>query len=123
MIRTAHRLAVVSLALASAAAAAGETAPGKVVFDQYCSHCHAQGDEHPGTQQLSRRADDQDAVLERRTGLRPDLVRMVVRNGLAAMTPFRPTEIDDIEMQALVEYLSAPGAIDPQHSRDAPRSE
>lgn len=93
------------LALAPAAQAA-DLAAGKQVFDRYCSHCHAAGVGHPGTQMLGWLKGDKQALLEQRTDLVPEYVRLVVRRGLVEMPAFRPTEINDAALADLAAYLA-----------------
>lgn len=98
------RIAVL-LALAPGVQAA-DLAAGKQVFDRYCSHCHAAGVGHPGTQMLGWLKGDKQALLEQRTDLVPEYVRLVVRRGLAEMPAFRPTEINDAALADLSAYLA-----------------
>ena len=98
----------VTLALAATAACAQDALPGKQVFDRYCAECHAPGFGHPGTMQLERTRGRAQSLLEARKDLIPVYVSTVVRNGLAEMPPYRPSEIDDAALSALVQYL-APG--------------
>ena len=98
----------VTMALAAAAAGAADAPPGKQVFDRYCAECHAPGFGHPGTMQLEQIRGKALSVLEARKDLIPLYVTTVVRNGLSEMPPYRPSEIDDAALSALVQYL-APG--------------
>lgn len=79
---------------------------GKTVFDKHCSHCHNPGDEYPGTHQLAVTRGEDMAVLEERDNLAPQYVKYIVRNGLNAMPPFKPTNITDRELDALADYLN-----------------
>ena len=83
-------------------------APGKALFDRWCAECHAPGVGHPGTQQLGWTRGVKLAVLEQRGDLTSELIRYVVRNGLAAMPAYRPTEITDLELTQLAGYLAPP---------------
>jgi len=85
---------------------AADPAAGKKVFDHYCSECHAPGFGHSGTQELEVLRGKDQSVLERRRDLAPDYVRYVVRHGLWQMPPYRPTEIDDHQLDLLVAYLA-----------------
>jgi mono/diheme cytochrome c family protein len=109
--RTVATMLMTLVASAALSAAAAESAPGKRVFDRYCAECHAAGFGHPGTMQLERTRGKALSVLEVRRDLRPAYVTTVVRNGLVEMLPYRPTEIDDAALSALVQYL-APGKPD-----------
>lgn len=110
--RIAPKVAVAMVAVASgmlgaAAVQAAEPAPpGKQVFDRYCAECHAPGSGHPGTQQLEWTRGKPLSVLEARKDLLPAYVATVVRNGLVEMPPYRPTEIDDTALAALLQYLA-----------------
>ena len=80
---------------------------GKDLYQYWCSACHAPGPGHPGTQALEARYQGAiPAVLEDRTNLPPELVELVVRNGISIMPFFRKTEINDEELAAIGAYLS-----------------
>ena len=93
---------------------------GKAVFDQWCAGCHAPmpppapggaGGFAPfppaGTYLLQKRyGDSVPAALEQRTDLTPELIRTIVRQGLAIMPPTRKSEVDDRELEALIAYLT-----------------
>ena len=106
-----HRMAgafLLALALLAAQMARAQApAPGKQVFDRFCSECHAPGFGHPGTQELEQVRGKQRSVLEKRTDLAAEYVRYVVRHGLWQMPPYRPSEIDDHQLDLLASYLSA----------------
>jgi mono/diheme cytochrome c family protein len=94
------------IALATPAAFAADPASGKLVFDRFCSECHAPGFGHPGTQQLEWTRGRALSVLELRKDLVPEYVVKVVRNGLVEMPAYRPSEIDDAALAALAHYLA-----------------
>ncbi len=94
-----------SFVLCCASAAAADVSPGKMIFERHCAACHADAVGTPGTQRLEWTRGKELAVLERRKDLQADYVRYVVRNGLLEMPPFRPTEIDDAELEQLAKYL------------------
>ena len=85
---------------------AADSSAGKQVFERYCANCHAAGVGHPGTQMLGWLKGDKMAVLERRSDLAPAYVQWVVRQGLAEMAPFRPSEINDAALADLTAYLA-----------------
>ena len=61
----------------------------------------------PGTQALQARyRGTKPAALEQRTDLTREFVTVVVRRGLGAMPFFRPTELSDDDLDALVAYLT-----------------
>jgi mono/diheme cytochrome c family protein len=86
---------------------------GKQVYDHWCLPCHGSGlglpgfDGLPGTQQLriKYRGTDISPLLEERTDLVPEFVKVVVRQGVSFMPQFRKTEISDAELDALAAYL------------------
>ncbi|MBN1239631.1 MAG: cytochrome c, partial [Gammaproteobacteria bacterium] len=91
---------------------------GREVFDQRCAACHGEIPEQtfgppflppmPGTQALEARYRGAlPAALEERTDLAPEYVEAVVRDGLRSMPFFRPTELSDEDLEALVAYLTA----------------
>jgi len=102
--------AVLACALASSANA-GEQPAGKQLFERHCAQCHAPGFGHPGTMQLERVRGKALAVLEERKDLLPAYITTVVRNGLVEMPPYRPTEIDDAALNAIVNYLVPRNAV------------
>jgi mono/diheme cytochrome c family protein len=95
-----------ALLFAGASAFAADEPAGKAIFDHNCAVCHAAGPGHPGTQRLAQARGPARAVLEQRTDLTPDYIRMVVRKGLIEMPPWRPVEIDDAALAQLVQYLT-----------------
>jgi mono/diheme cytochrome c family protein len=98
--------ATLFLLLAAGSAVAADGPPGKAVFDHNCAVCHAAGPGHAGTMRLAELRGPSKAVLEQRTDLDPAYVRLVVRQGLVEMPPWRPTEIDDSALTQLVQYLA-----------------
>jgi mono/diheme cytochrome c family protein len=90
---------------------------GKEVFDQRCAACHGPIPEEtygpaflppmPGTQALAARYRGAlPAPLEQRTDLVAEYVRNVVRNGFISMPFFRPTEVSNEDLDALVAWLT-----------------
>lgn len=98
------------------AAAGATTAPeivlapnaGQQVYEHYCIHCHAAGGGHPGTDMLASLHGADKAIIKGREDLTEDYVKVIVRNGLLEMAPFRPTEISDAELDALAAYVVQP---------------
>jgi mono/diheme cytochrome c family protein len=102
----------------------GAAAQGYLVFEKWCSGCHAPdyappgrpsgGSELPlpsrvalGTALLRQRYQGAvPAELEQRTDLTGAVIAFYVRHGLNAMPPFRKTEIAEAELAALVAYLT-----------------
>jgi (+)-pinoresinol hydroxylase len=81
---------------------------GKVVFDKWCTACHAAGPGHPGTGGLAvKYGAAEPAELERRTDLTTDIVKYYVWHGFSVVAPFRKTEISGAELNDLASYLTA----------------
>jgi mono/diheme cytochrome c family protein len=108
--------ALIAITIGAAQAAeprSGETAAplqeGKQVFAKWCAPCHAANPRLAGTLALrTRYGESKPAALEDRTDLDPAVTEYFVRNGIAWMPPFRPTEIRDAQLAALSAYLAAP---------------
>jgi mono/diheme cytochrome c family protein len=91
----------------------GPTAPtlaeGKAVYAHWCAPCHAPDPSLAGTMSLQAKYEGRvPAALEDRTDLAAPAISYFVRNGIAWMPPFRPTEISDAELEQLTDYLTAP---------------
>jgi len=90
---------------------------GQEVFGQRCAACHGPIPTEiygptflppmPGTQALAARyRGELPAALEERTDLAAVYIQTVVRNGYVSMPFFRPTELSDEDLDALVAYLT-----------------
>lgn len=89
---------------------------GKAVFDKWCAPCHGAvapqrtmfgGSALPGTAALAVKYQGRvPAVLEKRTDLKPDYIKTVVRHGLYGMPITRKTEVSDVELDDVVAYLT-----------------
>jgi (+)-pinoresinol hydroxylase len=80
---------------------------GYVEYQKYCSACHGEGVGRPGTIALEAKYKDAlPALLDKRTDLTPQLIKMYVRNGITVMPNFRKTEISDLELDRIVAYLT-----------------
>jgi (+)-pinoresinol hydroxylase len=88
--------------------AASAAMPGKGLFDRHCSFCHAAGPGHAGTMRLTEARGAAKALLEERTDLDPAYIRLVVRQGLVEMPPWRKVELDDAALQQIAAYLTRP---------------
>jgi len=102
-------LVALTVALAPQAAAAQEsvTERGRQVYDKWCTPCHGAGEGKPGT--ISAAAlykGTKPAVLAERTDLTPAGIKMAVRSGVFVMPRFRKTEVTDVELDAIVAYLT-----------------
>jgi mono/diheme cytochrome c family protein len=101
-------------ALAQPPERATEMGEGKRVYDYWCLPCHGPGlglpgfGALPGTQQLGikYRGTEISPLLEDRTDLVPEFVKVIVRQGVSFMPQFRKTEISDAELDALAAYLA-----------------
>ncbi len=80
---------------------------GAELYTRHCSACHAGGEGHTGTMSLARRPGPVSAVLVERANLTPAYVAAVIRNGLMMMPPFRPTELNSREIDAVAAYVAA----------------
>jgi mono/diheme cytochrome c family protein len=85
---------------------------GKVVYDQWCLGCHGpmpgMGRFPPaGSYRLQQRYQNAvPATLEDRVDLTPEFIRTMVRQGMPIMPPLRKTEVTDIELGAVIAYLT-----------------
>jgi mono/diheme cytochrome c family protein len=80
--------------------------PGAQIYDKWCSDCHSTPT-GPGSLALQRKYQGNlPAVLEQRTDLRPDSIKMAVRNGVSFMPSFRKTEISDADLALVAAYLA-----------------
>ena len=103
-----------SVSVAQAPERAAEIERGRQVYEYWCATCHGPGlglpgfGGLPGTQQLEikYRGTNISPLLEERTDLVPDFVKVIVRQGVSFMPQFRKTEIDDADLEALAAYLA-----------------
>ena len=80
---------------------------GYVQYQNYCSMCHGEGPGRPGTMALQAKYKGAEpALLEKRTDLTPQLVKLYVRTGISIMPFFRKTEISDADLDAIAAYLT-----------------
>jgi (+)-pinoresinol hydroxylase len=80
---------------------------GELVYQRWCVHCHAAGRGYPGTESLQVKYGGKlPAVLLDRKDLTPQAVGVFVRQGILSMPPFRKTEITDVELAALADYVA-----------------
>jgi (+)-pinoresinol hydroxylase len=97
---------VITMAHGPAARAEGPP-PGRGVYDKWCAPCHDPGTSHPGTHSLTVKYQGaKSGVLLEWTDLPANNVKHFVRHGISSMPPFRKTEINDAELDALAQYLS-----------------
>ncbi|WP_417227782.1 c-type cytochrome [Amphritea sp.] len=99
--------AALFLTLTSVSHAESSATDGKVVFDQWCVHCHGPSSaDHPGTKLLGQRLGIDKAQLQKRSDLTTEYVQYIVRSGIFSMPFFRDTEISDQQLKALATYLA-----------------
>ncbi|MGD1210177.1 MAG: cytochrome c [Candidatus Acidiferrales bacterium] len=80
---------------------------GYVEYQKFCSACHGEGVGKPGTLALQAKYKGAvPALLDKRTDLTPEFVKMTVRNGVTVMPFFRKTEISDADLNAIAAYLT-----------------
>ena len=85
-------------------ATASNSASGQALFRRHCGPCHLPGG--TGTFMLGRRLGEGQALLEARTNLAADYVRVVVRNGIQSMPRFARPELPDAELARIARYLA-----------------
>lgn len=85
---------------------------GRARFEHSCEPCHGDGPGDdgramlPGTDALRiKYGGTLPALIERRTDLTADVIRVFVRRGTWSMPPFRPTEITEADIQDIAAYL------------------
>lgn len=95
------------LALATNAldANAPDLKTGQQIYTLYCSACHNPGEGHAGTMKLALLKGEENSVITERSDLNAEYIRFVVRDGLLEMAPFRPTDINDGELDSLIQYI------------------
>ena len=79
---------------------------GRELFNASCTYCH--GERGHATTLLGKRLGAENAVLERRTNLSPELIRHVVRRGINSMPVYRRAELSDRELELIAAYLTRP---------------
>jgi cytochrome c5 len=98
------KIAALVLLMCFTGAAFADEAADKQAFDVRCAKCHAESG--TGTFMLGHRLGNDQAMLERRTDLPPELIRYAVRNGIVSMPPLTRVEVTDAELDAIVRYLT-----------------
>lgn len=81
---------------------------GAAVFNNWCMACHSRDLKNAsGTLSLEYKYQGKTpAVLQDREDLTVEFIKLSVRNGVATMPIFRPTEISDADLDALAAYLT-----------------
>ena len=100
-------LLILPFAYGGAAAQDSALALGERIYVDKCEYCHGAGVQKGGTFVLEARYEGAvPALLTERTNLTPEYINAVVRTWTNGMAPFRPTEISDSELEALVAFLT-----------------
>jgi mono/diheme cytochrome c family protein len=80
---------------------------GHQLYQKWCTPCHGPGLGRPGTSAATAHyKGSKPAVLEERTDLTAEMIGGAVRNGLYVMPRFRKTEISNMDLDAIVAYLT-----------------
>lgn len=110
--RTSLALLLLTAAAAAAAQEPASVERGKVKFEHTCAPCHGDGlgDDGramlPGTDALRIKYQGSlPALIEKRTDLNVDAIRIFVRRGTWSMPPFRPTEVSERDIEDIAAYL------------------
>ena len=102
-------LLLTGLVAASPAFAQNDAAvqKGNDMYQYWCATCHGAGPGHPGTTALAAKYKGaRPGLLEERTDLSPQGIRFAVRKGISIMPFFRKTEVSDLNLEAIVAYLT-----------------
>jgi len=92
---------------ASATGTAFTRSAGAKVFGKWCSDCHGTPN-GPGSMALQRQYQGSvNPILEQRSDLNPDYIKLIVRHGMSFMPSFRKTEISDAELTQIAAYLTS----------------
>ena len=82
-------------------------ARGQDVYDYWCRACHGPEMAKPGTAALEiKYRGALPAALAERTDMTAEFVSFYVRQGIAMMPFFRPTEVSDADLEALTAFLT-----------------
>lgn len=107
--------AVFSVVLATTASGQDSAAVerGDAKYQHSCAPCHGDGPGDDGRQMLPgtdalriKYRGELPALLEERSDLTPDVLRVFLRQGSMSMPPFRPTELTDDEIVDIAAYLA-----------------
>jgi (+)-pinoresinol hydroxylase len=87
---------------------------GRALYQYHCTPCHGPGPGDdgramlPGTAALAiKYRGELPALLEERTDLPAEVLRVFVRRGSWSMPPFRPTEVTNGDIDDIAAYLAA----------------
>lgn len=80
---------------------------GEDVYQYWCNTCHGPEVIKPGTAALTIKYEGSvPAALAQRTDMVPAFIELMVRQGIAMMPFFRPTEVSNADLEALTAYLT-----------------
>lgn len=104
---------LIAVSMPAVAQDAEAVARGDAKYQHSCAPCHGSGPGDDGREMLPGTAALQikyrgavPALLEERTDLTPEILRVFLRQGSMAMPPFRPTELTDAEIIDIAAYLA-----------------
>lgn len=81
-----------------------EQQQGKALYEATCNYCHnARGF---ATERLRTRLPEASSILVDRTDLDPTYIRTIVRNGLASMPAYTPTDLNEAQIKTISAYLT-----------------
>jgi len=94
------------LFLASAVLAEKSISDAEGLYLKNCETCHGVGPGNPGTQALEFKYQGAiQPVLLQRKGLTPQFIEYVVRNGMNTMPFFRKTEISEVDLELISNFI------------------
>ncbi|TAK50943.1 MAG: cytochrome c [Gammaproteobacteria bacterium] len=80
---------------------------GREVFQKWCAMCHGSGNGMGATKILQEKYQGAlPALLEERTNLEPEFIKVFIRRWNPGMPAFRRSEISDPDADALAAYLA-----------------
>lgn len=92
----------------TAATLTGDQRQGRQLFNESCVFCH--GERGHATALLAKRLGTENAILEQRTNLTPELIRHVVRRGINSMPWYPRAELSDRQLAMITAYLTRANA-------------
>jgi mono/diheme cytochrome c family protein len=96
--------AIASVATAAEPSLTPEQQQGKSLYEATCNYCHnARGF---ATERLRTRLPEDRSILVDRTDLDSNYIRTIVRNGLASMPAYTPTDLNEAQIKSIAAYLT-----------------
>ena len=97
-------VSVATMAGAAESSLTAEQQQGKALYEATCNYCHnARGF---ATERLRTRLSEDRSILVDRTDLDPTYIRTIVRNGLASMPAYTPTDLNEAQIKSIAAYLT-----------------